>query len=233
MLGQGSFAAETVKVFGNASNNLFGKSEPASNPFTNQNNAFGNSSSGSAFGISNPAQSPGMGIFGNSGGSSAFGGQMGPCISSVFGNATNQVLASQSMNQVPAAGVFGTQCSTSSLQSNAFGGSTSVFGGPTMASGSSPAVGLFGKSAASASVFGQQSVFGAGMVAPGEGSVFGDGSSVGGSIFGQPPPTVAEISPSMYTPMESLTAAELEQYQAQKFTLGKIPTRPPPKELCF
>ena len=233
VLGQGGFGAEASKVFGNAPSNLFGKSEPASNPFPNQNNAFGGSSSGGTFGFPSPTQPAGTAIYGNSSGNTAFGGQMGSCISSVFGNATNQGLGSQQINQVSAGNAFGTPGSASCPQGSAFGGSTAVFGSPAMASGSSPSAGLFGKPATTASVFGQQSVFGSGMVASGEGSVFGAGSPVGGSIFGQPLSSVAEISPSMYTPMESLSASELEQYQAQKFTLGKIPTRPPPKELCF
>jgi nucleoporin-like protein 2 len=45
-------------------------------------------------------------------------------------------------------------------------------------------------------------------------------------------PAAAEESRT-YTPMDRLTAEELAEFQATHFTLGKIPTKPPPKELCF
>ncbi|KAM9651336.1 nucleoporin NUP42 isoform 2-T2 [Trichechus inunguis] len=35
----------------------------------------------------------------------------------------------------------------------------------------------------------------------------------------------------LFTPKEQLTAEELEQFQSRKFTLGKIPLKPPPVEL--
>nr|XP_002130948.1 nucleoporin-like protein 2 [Ciona intestinalis] len=35
-----------------------------------------------------------------------------------------------------------------------------------------------------------------------------------------------------YTDKTELTATELQQFEAQSFTLGKIPMRPPPKDLC-
>lgn len=239
-LGQGGgFGGDSSKVFANTSTNLFGKSEPAANPFTGQNNAFGGTPTGSAFGHSSPAQSSGTSVFGNSGGggggsNAAFGGQMGSCISSVFGNTTNQGITPQPLNQMASTGnVFGNQGLTNTPQGNAFGGSTSVFGTPPITTGTSPATGLFGKPAAPATGFAQQSVFGSGMSASGGSSVFGAAPAAGGSVFGQPTPSASEITPTMYTPLENLTPAELEQYQAQKFTLGKIPTRPPPYELCF
>lgn len=42
----------------------------------------------------------------------------------------------------------------------------------------------------------------------------------------------ADITASLvYTPLDQLTAEEKAQYEASKFTLGRIPVRPPPKEL--
>lgn len=35
----------------------------------------------------------------------------------------------------------------------------------------------------------------------------------------------------LFTPKDQLTAEELEQFQSKKFTLGKIPVKPPPMEL--
>lgn len=36
---------------------------------------------------------------------------------------------------------------------------------------------------------------------------------------------------ALFTPKDQLTAEELEQFQSKKFTLGKIPLKPPPVEL--
>lgn len=36
-----------------------------------------------------------------------------------------------------------------------------------------------------------------------------------------------------YTPMDRLTTEERQQYEASAFSLGMVPVRPPPKELCF
>ena len=35
-----------------------------------------------------------------------------------------------------------------------------------------------------------------------------------------------------YTPLDQLASEELEAYKADAFVLGKVPVRPPPKELC-
>ena len=35
----------------------------------------------------------------------------------------------------------------------------------------------------------------------------------------------------VYTPLDQLTAEDKAQYEAPKFTLGRVPVRPPPKEL--
>ncbi|KAL1768073.1 nucleoporin 2 [Sigmodon hispidus] len=81
-------------------------------------------------------------------------------------------------------------------------------------------------------------------------SAFGSGSSVAG--FGSPGPQSVFAKPSndmfgsssisaslpasatnngLFTPRDQLTKEELEQFQSQKFTLGKIPLKPPPVEL--
>ncbi|XP_009954962.1 PREDICTED: nucleoporin-like protein 2, partial [Leptosomus discolor] len=43
--------------------------------------------------------------------------------------------------------------------------------------------------------------------------------------------TSNSTSENLYTPMSKLTAEEVEQFKAKKFTLGKIPLNPPPVEL--
>ena len=68
----------------------------------------------------------------------------------------------------------------------------------------------------------------------------------GGGIFGGPPASAAsggtvglfgkvvkpQVDPSRYTPLDQLTPEELAEFTADHFTLGKIPERPPPRELC-
>lgn len=48
----------------------------------------------------------------------------------------------------------------------------------------------------------------------------------------QTPSTVLTVT-TTYTPMNELTEEEKAQFMATAFTFGKIPERPPPKELCF
>uniref|UniRef100_H2YUG3 Nucleoporin NUP42 n=1 Tax=Ciona savignyi TaxID=51511 RepID=H2YUG3_CIOSA len=40
------------------------------------------------------------------------------------------------------------------------------------------------------------------------------------------------VKDATYTDKTDLTAGEIQQFEAQTFTLGKIPMRPPPKEFC-
>lgn len=55
------------------------------------------------------------------------------------------------------------------------------------------------------------------------GTIFG-----GNSGFGQPEP----VSQSTYSKLEDLMPEDLEWFKANAFELGKIPTVPPPQELC-
>lgn len=53
-------------------------------------------------------------------------------------------------------------------------------------------------------------------------------------LFGKPAPSGGggqSSNEKWYTPISELTAEEKEQFEAPSFTLGKIPTRPPPLEL--
>ncbi|KAM5272306.1 nucleoporin NUP42 isoform 2-T2 [Ctenodactylus gundi] len=59
-------------------------------------------------------------------------------------------------------------------------------------------------------------------------AIFGD-SSISSSL---PVSNVITTTDNvLFTPKDQLTAEELEQFQAKKFTLGKIPLKPPPMEL--
>ncbi len=133
---------------------------------------------------------------------------------SVFGGTGQSVFGGQSVGQSafgtqasPGQSAFGTQASTGQ----------SVFG---TQSGSTP----------SQSGFGTQSTFGPrpNQAASSQATTATPASQTAGATA-----TSSGPKTSLYTPMEELTPAEKEQFMADKFTLGKIPTRPPPKELCF
>nr|XP_054755421.1 nucleoporin NUP42-like [Lytechinus pictus] len=115
--------------------------------------------------------------------------------------------------------------SSSSLFNRTQGPTQPVFGGAV------------GKSDTPAPAFGSASSSSASSAS----SVFGSGSQTsvgsGTGLFGKGPSTPA-VDPQQqkaesrtYTPMASLTPEEKEQFEAPIFTLGKVPTRPPPIEL--
>ena len=132
-------------------------------------------------------------------------------------------------------GLFGKPASTSQA---AFGGAQPIFGGSSGTFGGS-APGTFGATAlnlsSGATMQNQavtQNVFGGGTP-----STFGSATP---STFGSAPtsfggPTHAtqptDSANTVYTPMDKLTKEEREQFEAATFTLGRIPTRPPPREL--
>ncbi|MEJ1279524.1 nucleoporin NUP42 isoform X1 [Cricetulus griseus] len=109
---------------------------------------------------------------------------------------------------------------------------TSSFGSPGFSGfPASLAVSPFGHAMAPA--------FGSGSSVPGFGSpgpqsqtVFAKPSNdmFGGSSMSASLP-VSATNNVLFTPRDQLTKEELEQFQSQKFTLGKIPLKPPPVEL--
>ncbi|XP_059608564.1 nuclear pore complex protein Nup98-Nup96-like isoform X2 [Phlebotomus argentipes] len=52
------------------------------------------------------------------------------------------------------------------------------------------------------------------------------------TFFATPQPPAASANPALYSKLENLTPADLEAFKADTFVLGKIPTVPPPIELC-
>lgn len=64
---------------------------------------------------------------------------------------------------------------------------------------------------------------------------------MGGGGFGSaptavaPPTAAAAVAPgasdSLFSPESKLTAEELEQFRARRFTLGQIPLKPPPANI--
>ncbi|XP_052225032.1 nucleoporin NUP42-like [Dreissena polymorpha] len=57
--------------------------------------------------------------------------------------------------------------------------------------------------------------------------------SVSTVLSGASPQSSDNALNSVYTSFDQLTTVEREQFEAQTFTVGLIPTRPPPKELCM
>ncbi|NWW96228.1 NUPL2 protein, partial [Rhynochetos jubatus] len=64
-------------------------------------------------------------------------------------------------------------------------------------------------------------------------TLFGQSASASGHNVTPVPSAVTNNAPSdkLYTPKSELTAEEIQQFEAKRFTLGKIPLRPPPLEL--
>merc|ERR1712029_232082 len=96
-------------------------------------------------------------------------------------------------------------------------------------------------SASSASPFGTttssttgSSLFGGSQPASGGGLFGSTAASSSGGLFGKPGEAVKALVPScFYTPLDQLTAEEKAKFESSEFELGLVPTRPPPKELCF
>ena len=55
-------------------------------------------------------------------------------------------------------------------------------------------------------------------------------SNVSAGMFGKK--IEDQLDSSIYSLIESLTAVDIEAFRAPEFELGKIPEKPPPKELC-
>ncbi|XP_004702774.1 nucleoporin NUP42 isoform X2 [Echinops telfairi] len=146
---------------------------------------------------------------------------------------------------------FGAVPSASSASSPAFG-----FGKPEVTSAASFSFKSSTTGAGSPEVSVFSSSLAAGPAGTPAASGFGSGSSLAGfggpgsrsnaafskpasSVFGNS--NIVESLPAsaggftadklLFTPKDQLTAEELEQFQSRKFTLGKIPLKPPPVEL--
>ncbi|KAK3595329.1 hypothetical protein CHS0354_004484 [Potamilus streckersoni] len=144
---------------------------------------------------------------------------------STFGQTSVQAYSTSSPFSTP------TTLSTSGL----FGKGPST--GATSFSSQEPKTGLFGSgNTGFGSPFGSQqtqnstvfggSLFGSPFLSQGQASGNTSGFEIQGAQGG-----VQESS--LYTPMDQLTEDEKEQYVSPTFSLGRIPTRPPPRELCF
>ncbi|XP_040820914.1 nucleoporin NUP42 isoform X1 [Ochotona curzoniae] len=127
--------------------------------------------------------------------------------------------------EVTSAAAFSFKSPTASnLQSPGFSGfaASSAAG-----AGGAPGAPAFGSSA-SAAGFGQVGSQSHAAFSKPSSNIFGSSSS----SFSLPASnaTVATDN-TLFTPKDQLTTEELEQFQSRKFTLGKIPLKPPPLEL--
>ncbi|KAM6338496.1 nucleoporin NUP42 isoform 5-T5 [Podargus strigoides] len=160
---------------------------------------------------------------------------------------TKAALLSELKNTVtqplPAFGFGGQQTSSLGLSSfpvNSSSNSASSFSFKTSSSlvhassGNSPA---FGSASAGcnppASGFGASNAAVAASPSPSGSTLFGQTASASGHHVTSVSSAVTNnaTSEKLYTPKSELTAEELEQFEAKRYTLGKIPLKPPPLEL--
>uniref|UniRef100_A0A182P7Z8 Nucleoporin NUP42 n=1 Tax=Anopheles epiroticus TaxID=199890 RepID=A0A182P7Z8_9DIPT len=148
-----------------------------------------------------------------SGGTGVFGGGSG-----MFGN--------NAATTAPATGGFGTVAAQPQQAGGLF--NSVPFGGS--AASNAPSFGAFGstmQSAQPANVPSSQNLF---LPTP---TANPFGTSLGGSAFGAPAQAATiPQSATMYSSMEKITVENLAAFKADTFQLGRIPTVPPPKELC-
>ncbi|ESO96614.1 hypothetical protein LOTGIDRAFT_174789 [Lottia gigantea] len=242
--GMTSTAAAASPGFGgqSSSSNLFRGQSAFGGQSTNSGSVFGGQSATfrgpSSFGGQNSetfgAQSNAGSIFSDAAKSSAFGTNPGSGSvmgqPATFGQTSSESIFGQSSSETPG--------STPGFGQSGFGQTQSgtLFGQPqnqsaTPGSGmgqiQNPTRNLFGKPEpppASSSIFGA-SGFGASASAPGT-SAFG---TSGSGIQGQT--TSDNTKNTVYTPLDQLTADEKAQFESDQFTPGRIPVKPPPREL--
>ncbi|XP_052771292.1 nucleoporin NUP42-like [Mya arenaria] len=175
--------------------------------------AFGQAESQSLFGKTDQSSQPAFG-------QSAFGQTQNTTSAGLFGKAGTET------PQAPTNSLFGKPVG-SPFGGNAFGSTQTA----TTQQSANP----FGSAN-----LGQSSGFGSTQPLPAP-SGFGASSQPSSTVGGAAPVTAAATSgatgqamvDSLYTPIEQLTDEEKQQFAAQTFTVGMIPTKPPPKEMCF
>ncbi|XP_055996656.1 nucleoporin NUP42-like isoform X3 [Ostrea edulis] len=210
--------------------------------------SFGNDTTQNSFGAMGFGSSTSQGS-GTSGMTGSFGSKSGSA--GGFGSSGSFGANSGSSGAFGSGNAFGTNSKSSGVfgASGDFGaslGSSGGFGSGTSSGGFGTS--SFGDTGIAPSVFGNSATTPAGLGTNSFSSTtssgfqgtnpFGKSSSQTVDSTGAPSatfqtPRQAVEESSTYTPMNRLTAEELAEFQATHFTLGKIPTNPPPKELCF
>ncbi len=130
-------------------------------------------------------------------------------------------------DSAPSGGLFRKQDTATNSVFGGGGATSGGFGTTSGAVGQSP----FGSSTSGQSAFGTQGAAGLSpFSAPSQSqSAFG---TPGQQSSAAPPTDSLYPKLETHTPLDQLTDSEKEQFAAAKFTLGLIPTRPPPRELC-
>uniref|UniRef100_UPI00398ED335 nucleoporin NUP42 n=1 Tax=Pristiophorus japonicus TaxID=55135 RepID=UPI00398ED335 len=230
------FGGVQTSTFGSSG---FASSTASSNTFSFKPSAgLENTTTTSGFGNSTAPSVPPLSGFGTKPVSS----------SSAFGNTSTFGAATSTAASVPA--VFGTSATTPTPGTSVFG-SSAPFGSNSAASSG------FGSSAPTSSAFGSSvkattnalgstittpaNAFGATAATPA--NAFGATAATPANAFGGTAVSVSQpqnISANnnsgsgydkLYTPRTELSADDLREFEAKKFTLGRIPLRPPPIEL--
>lgn len=185
--------------------------------------------------------------------SSIFGGATQPTQASTFG--ANAQTHGNFGSSAPPGSIFGGATSQQNSQfgvapgsaqsgGNIFGGSAAAVPAATTTPsafsfslpntfGSSSNVLLAGTSSPfGTNAIGSPNVFG-GSGGQGTGSIFGGSVSApqNVNVLSLPANPVPSNS-TLFTPLDRLSEEERKEFETETFTLGRIPTNPPPKELC-
>uniref|UniRef100_A0A2C9GW55 Nucleoporin NUP42 n=1 Tax=Anopheles farauti TaxID=69004 RepID=A0A2C9GW55_9DIPT len=243
----GSVAPTTNNIFAKpaqqaTTGNIFGMAQTSQQP---SNNVFGGPAvmGGGLFGnVQQPSQSTGT-LFGGiataaanppSGGNifasatgNGFGQQQQPANSTGFGGGGGSFFGNST---VPTTGGFGAAAIQPPQQQSSGLFNTVPFGSTNQPS---TPFGQFGSSMQATNNPPSQNLF---LPAPTVAAPFGSAMGAGG--FGMQPvqPVLQTFavphSATMYSATENITAEHLAAFNADQFQLGRIPTVPPPKELC-
>ena len=233
-------APQTTSVFGQPANTFGQPATIQPSPFLGPTTTQGSSS---IFG-SSPSMSASTSVFGQPT-TSPFTQISSPAssVQSTFGQAAFSQPPTQASNpspfgQPPAQSqtTFGTNLAAP--QPSVFG-SPSTFGQPSVASTSAISIAPYMTTSSAAPLQGSPAVISSnpfGTPPPSISNPFEKNSSSTSSekptmgLFGQK--IIPQKDSSIYTQLDDLTEEEKEQFSAVKFELGKIPLRPPPKEMC-
>ncbi|XP_062590060.1 nucleoporin NUP42-like [Saccostrea cucullata] len=229
---------------------LFSNPSPSENSF--QSTSFGSDSSQGSFGATGFGATGTFGASGTQGfGTSGSAGGFGASSEStgVFGSSGGFGANSLSSGSFGSSPGFGASPASSGsfgaggFGTSSFGAQPSAFPNPNPFGGSTVMPLAFGNNTTkSPSMFDNSSTNSPASASSSSGfqsqgtNVFGSSQTVGhntGASASFQSPQPVSVESNTYTPMDKLTAEELAEFQATHFTLGKIPTKPPPKELCF
>ncbi|XP_041104925.1 nucleoporin NUP42 isoform X2 [Polyodon spathula] len=203
------FGTKQASTFGSAG---FGASEPTSG----SSSSFSFKSSG-GFGSAPP------------GGTTVFGSSPAPQKQPAFGaSGTTPSAGFGSSSSTPSAASFSFAAPTAGKEQPSGFGSVQPpgFAAPSGGFGSSSG---FGAPSSSSSGFGGSFGFGGPSSAS---SVSGSSSVPSANVLGSTSTGASSAaSGKLFTPQGELTAEELKEFREKRFTLGKIPLKPPPVEL--